>query len=377
MARDEYSERFAFDVEWFDPSAMLCRKYQFFYYQKENLIEMYDLKNRRTFLKKTEYPSVGLADLYVGATITVYGRQLKVIGFADEYTIKKLGTKRQKTLGIVKPDAYVHLGKIIDAAFSSGLVIGEMQMLKITREQAEQFYSNLRGTENFTKASHFLCSDAITVMELVGENSVDKWKQLMGPEDPNGWRSAQNTLRGQFGTDTVQNAVYGSDSESQAAEDIEFFFGPNRKQFAQTAVFDNCSLCVVKPHIVSSGGMGKIIDDILARGFEISAAQIFKEYRPNIEEFFEVYKHVLPEYGDMVTELLSGPFLAMEIRSEDAVASFREFVGPSDPEIAKTLRPHTLRARYGHDKIKNGIHCTDLPEDGGLEVEYFFNILQK
>merc|ERR1711998_816896 len=117
MARDEYSERFAFDVEWFDPSAMLCRKYQFFFYVKENLIEMYDLKNRRTFLKKTEYPSIGLADLYVGATITVYSRQLKVTGFADDYTIKKLGTKRQKTLAIIKPDAYVHLGKIVDATF--------------------------------------------------------------------------------------------------------------------------------------------------------------------------------------------------------------------------------------------------------------------
>jgi nucleoside-diphosphate kinase len=51
--------------------------------------------------------------------------------------------------------------------------------------------------------------------------------------------------------------------------------------------------------------------------------------------------------------------------------------GPADPEIAKNLRLHTLRARFGIDKAQNAVHCTDLPEDGTLESEYFFSILQK
>jgi nucleoside-diphosphate kinase len=47
-----------------------------------------------------------------------------------------------------------------------------------------------------------------------------------------------------------------------------------------------------------------------------------------------------------------------------------------DPEIAKNLRPNTIRARFGHSKEVNAVHCTDLEEDGILEVEYFFNIQQ-
>lgn len=47
-----------------------------------------------------------------------------------------------------------------------------------------------------------------------------------------------------------------------------------------------------------------------------------------------------------------------------------------DPEIAKSLRPNTLRARYGIDRIRNAVHCTDLAEDGTLECEYFFSIQQ-
>jgi len=47
-----------------------------------------------------------------------------------------------------------------------------------------------------------------------------------------------------------------------------------------------------------------------------------------------------------------------------------------DPEIAKNLRPKTIRAKYGMDRVANAIHCTDLPEDGTLECEYFFSIQQ-
>ena len=37
-------------------------------------------------------------------------------------------------------------------------------------------------------------------------------------------------------------------------------------------------------------------------------------------------------------------------------------------EIARHLRPRTLRAQFGRTKIENAVHCTDLPEDGLLEV---------
>ena len=37
-------------------------------------------------------------------------------------------------------------------------------------------------------------------------------------------------------------------------------------------------------------------------------------------------------------------------------------------EMSRLLRPNTLRALYGKDQVKNAVHCTDLPEDGVLEV---------
>jgi nucleoside-diphosphate kinase len=142
-----------------------------------------------------------------------------------------------------------------------------------------------------------------------------------------------------------------------------------------TAVLNNCSLCIIKPHIVKDGLLGQVIDEILQAGFEISAAELFYLSRKVIEEFYDVYKGVLPEYLPIIEHFSNGPSVALEIRQENAVASFREFAGPNDPEIAKYLKPESLRAKFGLDKVKNAIHCTDLPEDGTLECEYFFSIL--
>ena len=142
-----------------------------------------------------------------------------------------------------------------------------------------------------------------------------------------------------------------------------------------TAVLNNCTLCIIKPHIIRDGLLGQVVDSILAEGFEISAMEMFYLSRSVIEEFYSVYKGVLPEYLPVIEHLSNGPSVMLEIRQENAVESFRSFVGPHDPEIAKYLKPDSLRAKFGNDKVKNAVHCTDMAEDGVLECEYFFNIL--
>merc|ERR1712099_214816 len=99
----------------------------------------------------------------------------------------------------------------------------------------------------------------------------------------------------------------------------------------------------------------------------ISALKMWSLPKSIVEEFLEVYRGILPEYHDAVEELGSGPVVAIEVRQENAVDSFRKLVGPQDPEIASHLRPDTLRAKYGINLVQNAIHCTDLKEDGLLE----------
>ena len=143
-----------------------------------------------------------------------------------------------------------------------------------------------------------------------------------------------------------------------------------------TSLQNNCTCGVIKPHIVKSGQAGEVIQTVLDEGFEISAMQIFTMDKPTAEEFLEIYKGVLPEYVPIVEEITTGSSIVIEVRQENVVEAFRKLCGPHDPEIAKTLRPNTIRAKYGLDRVSNAIHCTDLEEDGVLECEYFFSILQ-
>jgi nucleoside-diphosphate kinase len=163
--------------------------------------------------------------------------------------------------------------------------------------------------------------------------------------------------------------VYASASHQAKKADMDLWFGT---EVATTALFNNCTCVVIKPHVVGAGQAGEVIHSILEEGFEISAMQMFNLDKPTAEEFLEIYRGVVPEYIPICEQMTTGACIVMEVRQQNAVAAFREVCGPMDPEIAKNLRPNTLRAKYGRDRVKNAIHCTDLPEDGVLESQYFF-----
>jgi len=109
----------------------------------------------------------------------------------------------------------------------------------------------------------------------------------------------------------MRNAIHASSSSSEYNREGQLFFS---KAFGPTASFNNCSCCIIKPHIIQDGLAGQVIDMILQEGFEISSMQMFSLDRPTAEEFFEVYKGVLPEFVGMVDHMTSGPCIVMEIR---------------------------------------------------------------
>eukprot|EP00118_Oscarella_pearsei_P000846 m.5952 g.5952 ORF g.5952 m.5952 type:complete len:371 (+) comp14541_c0_seq1:82-1194(+) len=367
-------ERYAFIAEWYDANASLTRRYQFLFFPSDNAIEMYDLKNRRVFLKRSKFDAIRREHLFVSSVVNVHSRQLTLVDYADEFTRTKLTTKTERTLAIIKPDAVPKMGALFDIIASEGFTICHVKMTQLSRKTAAEFYEEHTGRHFFDRLLDFMASGPSIAIELMAPNCIKKWRQLLGPTNSAKAREeAPSSIRAKFGTDGTQNACHGSDSPSSAEREIGFFF---RRPHPSTAEFSNCTLCVIKPHAVAAGLSGKIISEILRTGFKISAMEMFHLEKANTEEFLEVYKGVVTEYNQMVTELCSGPCIALEILADEAPKAFREFVGPADPEIARHLRPRTLRAMFGKDKIQNAVHCTDLPDDGELEVEYFHKVLQ-
>ena len=313
----------------------------------------YDIKNRRPFLKKTKIPTVTMDTLHMGAVVTVYSRQLKIVEYGDSHTEAAFSLARQQTLCVVKPGA-VHLaGKVINASQKSGFSVARVKMAQLSSAQASAMFGEASVAE--------LSSGPSVGVSLVGDDAVSSFKALA------------KELVSSLG-DCV---VYSESADAVASQTSAYFANAPACRLADTA------LCLVKPS--SMDHLGLVVDAVMASGFTMTGASTFTLDRVDAVEFLEVYKGVVPEFAASVDELTSGPFVAIEVAqsgsnangSENGVVeALREACGPADPEIARVLRPNSIRAKFGFDKVRNAVHCTDLPEDGELETHYFFKILQ-
>ena len=140
---------------------------------------------------------------------------------------------------------------------------------------------------------------------------------------------------------------------------------------------DNCTLCLIKPHIVKKQLSGDVIKAISDEGYTVSALFSIHLTVSFAQEMFDAYRNVFIKYNDMLEQMSSSPTLAVLVTdsSYNLVERFRDFVGPMSPQLAKIVRPNSLRALFGEDEVMNAVHSTDLSEDAEMECKYFFNTL--
>jgi len=233
--------RYSLTVSWFDVAASLKRQYQLIYYTADGTVEMFDLKNRRTFLKRCDYPSVTENDLYKGNIVTIYSRQLEIIDYSDEFTRKIYDARTTSVTVKVAQSLLPQMGRIVDAIQAAELNISELRLLP----------------------------DGL-VLNLTGSKTIETWAQLE-PKINESLAGAVSTIEDVFGAPLPKPAVGDAST---------------------------CSLLLVKSHAIMAGCLGRIIDQVLGSGFEIVNAFMTQLNRPNATEFLEVYKGVVPECID-------------------------------------------------------------------------------
>jgi nucleoside-diphosphate kinase len=57
-----------------------------------------------------------------------------------------------------------------------------MKMMVLTIDQAALFYSGHKEKPFFVELTKFMCSGPVTGLELVSEDAVLRWRQLVGPK---------------------------------------------------------------------------------------------------------------------------------------------------------------------------------------------------
>lgn len=91
------------------------------------------------FLKRMGYPEISQKELFIGSVVTVYSRQLKLTDYGDTFTRKYFAKGKETTFALIKPDVYVHTGKIIDSIYQNGFIISKLKMGRFNASQAARF----------------------------------------------------------------------------------------------------------------------------------------------------------------------------------------------------------------------------------------------
>lgn len=125
---------------------------------------------------------------------------------------------------MIKPDAVAdgHTGPIIQQIEKAGYKIVAITKLKMSPEQAGQFYAVHSERPFFQSLCDYMSKSEIIPMILEKENAVEDFRTLIGSTNPAD--AAEGTIRKQFAKSLEANAIHGSDSDENAAIEGTFFF---------------------------------------------------------------------------------------------------------------------------------------------------------
>lgn len=130
------------------------------------------------------------------------------------------------------------------------------------------------------------------------------------------------------------------------------------------------TLALVKPDAFPHAE--DIITIIKNHGFVIADRQTITLTSERASEFYAEHKE-RSFFNDLIAFVTSGPILALILRKQDAITSWRALIGPTSVDKARNEAPSSIRARFGTDNTKNAVHGSDAPESATREISFFFS----
>ncbi len=130
---------------------------------------------------------------------------------------------------------------------------------------------------------------------------------------------------------------------------------------------------MIKPDAMKNGHAGAIIDRIIKEGFRIVAMKLTKLSAQKAGEFYAVHKE-RPFYEELVQFMSSGPIMAAILEKENAVSSFRDLIGATNPAQAAE---GTIRKLFATSVGENAVHGSDSDANAIIEGNFFFSNLER
>ncbi|KAA8588225.1 hypothetical protein FQN60_001419, partial [Etheostoma spectabile] len=276
------------------------------------------------------------------------------------------------TVGIIKPDAVAHgkANEIIMKIQDAGFDILAHEERTLTEVEAQDFYQHKAKEACFEDLVQFMSSGpsrVLVISQVEGStNVVPAWREFIGPADiEEARRNKPESLRAQYGTQTLFNAVHGSENSDQASRELAFFF-PNfrtasiTEQDGEEAHVER-TLALIRPDVAREN-----------RGFIVALQREVMLTEEQVRQFY--FQHVEEDYFPaLLRSMTSGPVLALALARTGAVLHWKNIIGPSDVNKAREKSPECLRAQFAvENEPINQLHGSENHEEAEREINFFF-----
>ena len=128
------------------------------------------------------------------------------------------------------------------------------------------------------------------------------------------------------------------------------------------------TLALIKPDAVERNLIGNIITVIENDGFTIKDMKLMKMTVPVAKKFYACHEGK-PFFEKLIKYMTSGKIVALVLEKNDAVTSYRDLIGSTDPQ---TANEGTIRKLYAIDKSYNSVHGSDSDENASKEISIIF-----
>ena len=130
----------------------------------------------------------------------------------------------------------------------------------------------------------------------------------------------------------------------------------------------NRTFAIIKPDAVKNNNTGLIFDHILKAGFNILSAKLIKMSLEQAEGFYAIHSE-RPFFSELTQFMSSGQCMVLALEKENAVSSWRETIGATNPDEAAE---GTIRRLYATSIGENAVHGSDSNENAQKEIAFFF-----
>ncbi|KAM3916927.1 thioredoxin domain-containing protein 6 [Leptodactylus fuscus] len=287
------------------------------------------------------------------------------------------------TVAIIKPDAVAHgkADEIIMKIQEAGFEILATEEKTMTESEARDFYKHRAGEEKFQELVQFMSSGPCHVLIISksgDEDVIPAWREFIGPTDVEvAKKEKPESLRAQYGTEVLYNAVHGSNDREQASRELAFFFPSFKLQQQHTeesaSRTPERTLALIRPEVLKDR-KDEVLQSIRDAGFSIAMQKEIMLTEQQIEEFYK--EHTDQEYFPALKQqMMSGPILALALVKDGAVKHWRNLLGPADLSEALNAAPDSFRARFTPKETTiNQLHGSSNSDEAENEINFFFPV---